>query len=159
MKQLILNWKTALLVCMLGISISTYANRNPDIKSDNHLRTQIIKLIEKPDLTLTDIEEEKALLHFMVNAKGEVVVLVVDTENNFIDQYLKERLNYKKLKGVATGRYTMKVIIQNGSRLENTSKMQSSLGQGQNASGYKSIIIEAGGSGIGGLNERIPTKT
>jgi hypothetical protein len=118
MKQLILNLKTVLFVCLMGMSTGTFANRPSDIlDSEGDLRNQIVKLIEKPDLTNTAFNKEEALLHFMVNVKGEIVVLFVETENTFVDQYLKERLNYRRLKEVHSGRYRLKVTIKNGNEI------------------------------------------
>lgn len=115
MKQLIFNWKTVVLICLFGLSTNMFANPISNMfDSENDLRSQIVKLIDKPDLSDTELNTEEALLHFMVNAKGEVVVLFVETKNNFVDHYLKERLNYRKLKAVETGRYRMKVTIKKG---------------------------------------------
>ena len=115
MKQLILISKTMLLVALVSLTAISYAGVKPYGEVTKGLRSQIEKLIDNPNLSNTGLQKEEALLHFFVNDKNEVVVLLVETENSFVDQFLKERLNYKKLKEVTGGRYTLKITIKNGS--------------------------------------------
>jgi len=81
----------------------------------SEIRTQIIELIDKPDLSDEMVENLEANLHFLINQKNEIVVLMVETDNDFVDQYLKSKLNYKKLLTDSVGvRYNLKVTIKNG---------------------------------------------
>ncbi|MBK8504428.1 MAG: hypothetical protein IPL46_20820 [Saprospiraceae bacterium] len=83
--------------------------------SDNDLRNQLIKLIEKPNLSSLEAKNLEAWLHVIINQRKELVVLLVETDNDFVDQYLKSKLNYKKLSPTtAAGRYTVKVTLKNG---------------------------------------------
>jgi hypothetical protein len=81
---------------------------------DNEVRNQLIKLIDKPNLSSLGLENLEARLHVMINQRKEIVVLLVETDSDFVDQYLKSKLNYKKLSpGTIGGRYTMKVTLKN----------------------------------------------
>lgn len=112
MKQLISIAKTVMVVMLVNFSMATYATENPVAKEPEDLRSQIADLIENPDLRHTGLQKAEAILHFFVNVKGEVVVLFVETSHVFVDNYLKQRLNYKPLKDVSAGRYRMKVTIK-----------------------------------------------
>lgn len=81
----------------------------PEVKSG------IVKLIDHPNLSDVEFREAEAVLHFFVNAKSEIVVLVVETETPYVEQLLKQKLNYRKLNTeVLDQRYTLKVTIRNG---------------------------------------------
>ncbi|MBX2814720.1 MAG: hypothetical protein KTR24_01930 [Saprospiraceae bacterium] len=98
---------------ILGGAVSSQAIGPEDGKI---LRTQIISHIENPDLRYTDIQKESATVHIQVNAKSEMVVVQVDSESQFVDEYLKAKLNYKKVTGnVGMGRYVIKITMQDGS--------------------------------------------
>ena len=116
MKQHFLKLSIGLIIVVFGWTTCLFANHDPDAwtpKKD--LRHQIFKLIEKPDLSNTDFYQTEANLHFIVNALGEIVVLEVDTENDFVDTYLKQRLNYQKLTKVFAGQYKIKITIKSSS--------------------------------------------
>lgn len=55
-------------------------------------------LIKKPDLSTLDTQEEVVKLSFIVNANKEVVVIDADTENDFLENYVKGHLNYQQIK-------------------------------------------------------------
>lgn len=81
---------------MIGFfSFSSYAG-DPVAKKDNtNVSTQIQKLLI--GLDITSLENEETLkIDFMVNSKGEIIV--ISTNNNDLDSSLKNKLNYKKLK-------------------------------------------------------------
>ncbi|MDH3243612.1 MAG: hypothetical protein OEM26_03260 [Saprospiraceae bacterium] len=80
----------------------------------DEIRGQIIRLLGKPDLTSIRSLTTEAQLHFVINQKNEIVVLTVDTDDQFIDNYLKTRLNYKVLPAGSAGiQYKMKVTLKN----------------------------------------------
>lgn len=80
----------------------------------DEIRGHIIRLLGKPDLTSIKSLKTEAQLHFVVNQKNEIVVLTVDTDSQFIDNYLKARLNYKMLPAGSAGvQYKMKVTLKN----------------------------------------------
>jgi len=87
-----------LLLFVLITSMPVQANHpehNPKVKT---LRTEIISLIKKPDLSFIDKQKETVKLSFLVNSKKEVVVVDASTESAFLEDYIKEALNYQQIK-------------------------------------------------------------
>ncbi len=83
----------------------------------NEVREEIIRLIGHPDMKYVKEKEMESTLHFMITPKNELVVIMVDTKHEFLDRYLKNRLNYKQLPvSKVSGHYAMKIILKNGSR-------------------------------------------
>ncbi len=112
------NVKSKMLAFVFFFALTGLANANPDPKKEDlkEVRAQIIELIEKPDFSQVDLDQEESTLHFMINKDNELVVLYVDTKNDYVDSYLKSRLNYKKLEDThVKGRFAMKITLKNGS--------------------------------------------
>ncbi|WGK64246.1 hypothetical protein [Croceiramulus getboli] len=56
---------------------------------------KIGQLLEAPNF---EVEKEMtAAVTFVVNDQDEIVVLTIDTDDEFVARYIKSRLNYKKL--------------------------------------------------------------
>ena len=70
-------------------------NNYPNVKT---LRTEIMALIKKPDLSTLDKQEEIVKLSFLVNTSKEVVVIDANTKNDYLEDYIKENLNYQQIK-------------------------------------------------------------
>lgn len=78
------------------LPLQAFSNdKYPNVKT---LRTEIINLIEKPDLTLIDNAKETVNLSFLVNSNNEVVVIDADTESEYLENYIKDQLNYQLIK-------------------------------------------------------------
>ncbi len=91
MKKLIL-----VLVAVLA-STQIFANdKTSKETSEEKLRNEIVVLLDKPQIKL-DQNEIKANIEFVLNAKGEIVILTVDSEKVAVEDYVKSRLNYKKV--------------------------------------------------------------
>ena len=91
----------------LFLSSNTYASNDPGKKSD--VRKEISSILSKIEL-----EEENFMINFLVNSKGELVVVSTSSQKN--DRSIREVLNYKKV-GTNAGvnvhtMYTMPVTIQ-----------------------------------------------
>lgn len=71
------------------------SNNYPNVKT---LRTELMALIKKPDLSVLDTREEVVKLSFLVNTNKEVVVIDADTKNNYLEEYVKVNLNYQPIK-------------------------------------------------------------
>jgi hypothetical protein len=89
-------FKAFCLSLVIMISTLSFANR-PDPKgaSSESLTKEISKLLENPEFKV-NTDEIYATVRFTLNKAGEIVVLSVDTEDVVIENYIKERLNYKK---------------------------------------------------------------
>jgi len=88
-----------LIVVLVAILASTqiFANDKAIKKtSEENLRNEIVVLLEKPQIEL-DQKEIKASIEFILNVKGEIVILTVDSEKVAVEDYVKSRLNYKKV--------------------------------------------------------------
>lgn len=107
------------LCVLMFFALSTTTNvlaTDPEPSDLKNVREQIVKLIQNPDLSYIDFDQVESTVHFLVNKNSEVVVLYVDTKDDFADNYLKSRLNYKQLKDTQLrGRYAMKITLKNGS--------------------------------------------
>jgi len=84
-----------LLVGFLFVSTAdTYATTNYDAEPSN-VTTQISKYLETINLDNLD-ESESFMIDFMLNGKGEIIVLATNSDN--YDNMIKATLNYKRLK-------------------------------------------------------------
>ncbi|MFK8105278.1 MAG: hypothetical protein AB8G15_22390 [Saprospiraceae bacterium] len=107
----------ALLICaVLLFANSTFAtNPATDPKvAKQELRSEIVQLIKSP--IMEGLEEVDAKISFMINDDNEVIVLNVKTASNYIDEFVKKRLNYKAVytKGLKKNEaYFLKVNFKN----------------------------------------------
>jgi len=69
---------------------------------DEALRRNVIRLLDRPDLSQLQGERFSTEIEFVVTRQNKIVVLAVYTESAFLDAYVKEKLNYQeiRLKGV-----------------------------------------------------------
>ena len=96
-KQLIMKTiKAFCLSLIFVISTLSFAN-HPDPKGvySEALTKEISKLLENQGFKV-NADEIYATVLFTFNKAGEIVVLSVDTEDAVIENFIKERLNYKK---------------------------------------------------------------
>ncbi len=86
-----------LLVLSLFLFLGTSALfANDTGKTPNEkISVEITDLLKNSDISID--EETKALVSFVVNENNEIVVLNVSSNNYLVKQYIKTRLNYKKL--------------------------------------------------------------
>ena len=74
--------------------VSFTTKENPKVKQQLH--DQIVKMLgTSTDLVLVDKAEAEVV--FTVNNKSEIVIISVTSENEYIDSYVKGKLNYKKV--------------------------------------------------------------
>ncbi|MBW1297498.1 hypothetical protein [Aquimarina litoralis] len=88
-----------LIVLAVAILTSTqiFANdKKAEETNEQKLRSEIALLLKRPEIKL-DTDEIKANIEFIVNTNGEIVILTVDSEKEAIEEYVKFRLNYKKV--------------------------------------------------------------
>ena len=82
------------LVFSMPLSASDKGN-DPKVKT---LRTEIISLIKKPNLNLVTNQRETVNLSFLVNSKKEIIVVAASTKSNYLENYVKEKLQYQQIK-------------------------------------------------------------
>lgn len=94
------------LFLLLAITVSTTIFANNSRPADvvkSEIRTEIIKLLGNANFKISK-NEVTANVEFMINNKGEVIVLTVDTKNSDVETYVKRKLNYRTI--------TNKVIVK-----------------------------------------------
>lgn len=89
----------ALVICF-GINVG-FADDSKKTPLNSELRSEIVKLLDAPEIDLLK-EETIAVIKFILNADGELVILSVTSDNDQVDNYVKSKLNYQK---VATKKY------------------------------------------------------
>ncbi len=103
------NLKTIIAVIAISISsvVSVAANTNTEPTSKDSktiLRTEIVSLLGNHSYDLSDKTLE-AQVSVMLNNKNELVVVSVNSNSETVTNYVKSKLNYKKLtvKGITKG--------------------------------------------------------
>ncbi len=84
------------LFLLLAITVSTTIFANNSRPADvvkSEIRTEIIKLLGNANFNVES--DLTADVEFMINNKGEVIVLTVDTKNSDVETYVKNKLNYR----------------------------------------------------------------
>ena len=84
-----------LLVLAITFGSAVSANTLSIEKDPTSLNEKITKLLKNPSLNLD--HEINANVTFMFNKNSEIVVLAVDCDCKQTSNYIKNRLNYKKL--------------------------------------------------------------
>jgi hypothetical protein len=105
-----------LLVPLFAIIISTAAMSytiNLDFSSTEKLRQEISDKLRNIDLRNYDITDYDVKVQFTINDKNELVVLRTDNED--LDDLIKDTLNYETLKSIDVKRnkiYSINVTLQ-----------------------------------------------
>lgn len=85
--------KLLLFVLPLLLSVNTFGtNENPE-KAE--MRSAIVKLLGKTNFTVE--KEFSTTVAFIINKKGEIVILDIECSNTKICSFIKQKLNYKKV--------------------------------------------------------------
>lgn len=87
--------KTLLLAIAITFSGAIYATTSAVKEEPTSLQEKITKLLKNPNFIVE--EDSYANVTFMFNKNRELVVLSVDSDNQEVVNYIKYRLNYKKL--------------------------------------------------------------
>ncbi len=96
------------------VSTPTYAHDGDEPQEITDLRDQVIKLVKSPQLAAHGIAMEKVRIRFMLNDDSEIVVVSTGTNNQYLDSFIKSRLNYKKVKSAPKedNMYNMSIIFK-----------------------------------------------
>ncbi len=103
-----------LVLAFFSLSSSMFANDGDDPQAISNLRSNIVQLVESPDLGEHGITKEEVKLKFYINKDQEIVVVDTGTDNLYLDSFLKNRLNYQKVKekNLKPGMYNLKITFQ-----------------------------------------------
>ena len=99
---------------IVSMSTNLYANDGNDPETISNLRSNIVKLVDAPNLGENGISNAEVKLKFYINKDQEIVVVDTGTENNYLDSFLKNRLNYHKVKdnNLRPGIYNIKITFK-----------------------------------------------
>jgi hypothetical protein len=86
-----------IIAISLATTFSTTAAETAPTKIAKKLRTEIVSMLgDKIPVVLT--ENSSAEVSFIINNKNEIVILSVDSKVSELNNFIKSKLNYKKLK-------------------------------------------------------------
>jgi hypothetical protein len=106
----------AIIAISLATTFSTTASEKEPSKVTKELITEIISMLgDKIPFVLE--ESTSAEISFVINNKNEIVILSVDSKISELSNYVKGKLNYKKVKvqGTLEGEtYTIPLKINAG---------------------------------------------
>ncbi|MBW8243291.1 hypothetical protein K1F50_10810 [Muricauda oceani] len=99
------NFKKITVALALFVTMGAFATEGKKETKNNNLSGQIYEMLKDNQFN-ADEKELTAEVKFIVNEKGELVVLSVETKDEVLEGFVKSRLNYKKvqLDNVAPGR-------------------------------------------------------
>lgn len=90
------NLKTFALLLTSVITLSSFAvDPKESIPEGKEIQKEIARLLDYPSIVLENAQT--AQVDFMLNQKGEIVVIHVDTSSEVVETYIKNQLNYQKL--------------------------------------------------------------
>ena len=87
---------TVALACCF-ISFQGFTSDDPDVINEQ-LRSKIVQLIARPDLSKLKGDTFETEVEFIVTRENKVVVIGIYGQENLLDDYIKEQLNYRKLR-------------------------------------------------------------
>jgi hypothetical protein len=96
MKTLKLGLIGIFLFSTMLINTNATAKSTPD-SSATSLHTQLTKLIQKPNLKANGITEAEIQIQFTIDSKGEIHVLKVNSENDYLNEFVRGKLDNQKV--------------------------------------------------------------
>ncbi|RIV32459.1 hypothetical protein D2V08_12130 [Flagellimonas lutimaris] len=98
-------FKAVSVALALFATMSVFATKGKKATKETNLSGQIYEMLKDNKFNV-EYNELTAEVRFIVNEKGELVVLSVETKDEILEGFVKNRLNYQKvqLKNVAPGR-------------------------------------------------------
>ncbi len=74
------------------------AESNPSNSSLSALQRQIYSLFKRTEVSFPEIPEQDVQIGFMINARNEVIVLDINGDSGPACEYVKQVLNFQKVK-------------------------------------------------------------
>lgn len=90
----------AIILFSLNLSIATTVHASPGRVSTSLdvLKKEVTRLIQKNAIRLADMAEQDITVGFLINAKQELIILDVNGDSTSACEYVKQILNYNKVK-------------------------------------------------------------
>ena len=86
----------ALIILLFSLNSLSASEGNTDPKK-GQIITELTSLLQKPGISAKG-HDLQARVYFMLNRDNEIVVIQVEAESATLEDYIKNRLNYKKVK-------------------------------------------------------------
>ena len=67
-------------------------------KAKLELKQEITKLLKGPDLRANDVASCNVKVHFVINSKKEIRVIDIYTDNDYLKDFIEDRLHNEKVK-------------------------------------------------------------
>lgn len=107
---------TAIAICFFTMSYSTVSALENEPSKNQQLRSEIVSLIgNQIPIMLKNNNAINVEISFMLNTKNEIVIINIDADNQLIDAFIKNKLNYQivKIKGIKKGEiYRLPLVIE-----------------------------------------------
>ncbi len=88
---------SVVLIAAMLLSVgNVFANGVTTVDPSKSLSFQISQLLSDNTFTQNEVEQI-AQVRFTLNNEHEIVVLSVETDNNLLEGFVKQRLNYKEV--------------------------------------------------------------
>ncbi|WP_127024628.1 hypothetical protein [Flagellimonas beolgyonensis] len=88
--------KAVMVAAMLFAAVGVFANMGNEEVPVKSLSSQIYEMLKKNQFNV-EADELKAEVRFIINEDAELIVLSVDTKNETLEGFVKNRLNYQKV--------------------------------------------------------------
>jgi len=95
MKTLKLGLIGIFLFSTMLFSTNSHAKTTVDT-SEANLRAELIKMIQHPNLKENGISEAEIQIQFTIGQKGEIQLLKVDSENEYISEFVQKKLDNQR---------------------------------------------------------------
>lgn len=108
-----------LAIFMISLAFSTPVNASP-VRSNTSLdvlRKEVTKWVQNNAIPIPDVVDQVVTVGFMINAKKELIILDITGDSAPACAYVKQVLNYNKVKynqARQLTRYSIKIRLVNG---------------------------------------------
>ncbi|MEP6646412.1 MAG: hypothetical protein ABJC12_04935 [Saprospiraceae bacterium] len=109
-------YSLAIILLTLNLFIVSGVNASPGRvnTSLDVLKKEVTRLIQKNKTRLADMPEQDIEVGFLINAKNELIILDVNGDSTSACEYVKQILNYNKVKfcqAKQLTRYSIKIHL------------------------------------------------
>lgn len=88
---------TLVALFLFASAFTTFAKDTDPYNTKDALRAKIVSMIGKQIPLEVTTKSIDAKVSFVINKNNEIVVVSVDSKNENLDSYIKNKLNYQKL--------------------------------------------------------------
>ena len=99
-----------ILLLVLGIVTPLTASPAKRIHSLDALKKEVTQLFQQNAVQFPDIADQQVTVGFLINARGELIILDVSGDSTPACEYVKQVLNYRKVKYDQAEQLTMYTV-------------------------------------------------